>query len=117
MRLRVIQTIKAVFHKALKQAQESNSKRIDSVNIALGEIAELDQDEMKQCWGELSKATPLEHAQIHFRMITAEAQCMACFRKYHPVAGNILCPHCGSFGAKILSGEEFHFESIEADNE
>jgi Zn finger protein HypA/HybF involved in hydrogenase expression len=61
--------------------------------------------------------TPLEHAQIHFRLITAEAQCMACFKKYHPADGIIHCPNCGSFGAKILSGEEFYIEHIEMDNE
>jgi Zn finger protein HypA/HybF involved in hydrogenase expression len=38
---------------------------------------------------------------------------MACFQKYHPEGGEIHCPYCGSFGAKILSGEEFILESIE----
>jgi len=112
-----IQSIKAVFQKALKQVQESNSKRIDRVLLALGEIAEIDQDAIQRYWSELSKATPLEHAQIHFHLIAAEAQGMACFNKYHPANGIIHCPHCGSFGAKILSGEEFHFVSIEADDE
>ena len=27
------------------------------------------------------------------------------------------CPHCGSYGAKILAGEEFYLESIELDYE
>lgn len=38
---------------------------------------------------------------------------MACFGKYHPLHGEIHCPYCGSYGAKILSGEEFDLESIE----
>jgi Zn finger protein HypA/HybF involved in hydrogenase expression len=50
---------------------------------------------------------------LHFRLITAEVQCMACFQKYHPEGGEIHCPQCGSFGAKILSGEEFTLESID----
>jgi len=87
------------------------------VQIAIGEISELDQNIIRQCWDELCKDTLLEHAQLCFRLITGEAQCMACFKKYHPLNGKIHCPHCGSFGAKILSGEEFYVEHIETDNE
>ncbi|MGE5463865.1 MAG: hydrogenase maturation nickel metallochaperone HypA, partial [Syntrophothermus sp.] len=61
--------------------------------------------------------TPAEHAQLYFRLKKAEVQCMACFGKYQPVDGKIHCPYCGSYGAKILSGEEFDLESIELDPE
>ena len=30
-----------------------------------------------------------------------------------PEGGEIHCPYCGSYGAKIVSGEEFYLESIE----
>ena len=116
--MRELESTRAVFRKALQQAGELNEGwRVDKVNLALGEIAGLDQSAIKKQWDELSKGTPLEHAQIYFRLITAEIQCMACFKKYHPVNGTIHCPHCGSFGAKILSGEEFHFESVETSDE
>lgn len=115
--MRELQSTKAVFDKVLQQAKKSNVVRVTKVNFALGEIAELDQGVVKKYWIDLGKDTPLEHAQLHFRLITAEAQCMACFNKYHPENGTIHCPYCGSFGAKILTGEEFHVESIETDNE
>jgi hydrogenase nickel insertion protein HypA len=108
---------KAVFDRALQQIPKSNAARIKSVHLVLGEVSELDQDIIRNYWHELSMGTPLERARLHFRLITAEVQCMACFKKYHPVNGAIHCPHCGSFGAKILSGEGFHVEHIEMDNE
>ena len=40
---------------------------------------------------------------------------MACFQPYQPVNKTIHCPYCGSYGAKILAGEEFYLESIELD--
>lgn len=108
---------KAVFDKTLQQIPKSNAARIKSVHLVLGEVSELDQSVIRNHWDELSMGTPLERARLHIRLITAEVQCMACFKKYHPVNGTIHCPHCGSFGAKILSGEEFHVEHIEMDNE
>ena len=105
--------IHSILKNALAQIEESSARRVKEVRFALGEIAEVGQQAISSYWVEFSKGTPAESAQLRFRLITAEVQCMACFRKYHPEGGVIHCPHCGSFGAKILSGEEFYFESIE----
>jgi Zn finger protein HypA/HybF involved in hydrogenase expression len=113
--MRELQSTQIILNKLLSQL--GNTKRVTNVTLALGEISELDQDLIRQHWLRLSEGTPAEHAQLHFRLITAEVQCMACFSKYHPTDGKIRCPHCGSYGAKILSGEEFYLGSFESDDE
>jgi hydrogenase nickel incorporation protein HypA/HybF len=110
--MRQLYAIQSVLAKALLNARESN-KRVRSLHLALGEISEIDQRAIQQQWEEMSKGTLAERASLHFRFIKAEVQCMACFEKYHPLDGNIHCPYCGSYGAKVLSGEEFFLESIE----
>jgi hydrogenase nickel incorporation protein HypA/HybF len=106
--------IQSIFAKALIKAREAD-KRVKSLQLAVGELSELDQASIQKHWEELSQGTAAERAQLHFRFIKAEVQCMACFSKYAPVDGKIHCPYCGSYGAKILSGEEFFLESIELD--
>jgi hydrogenase nickel incorporation protein HypA/HybF len=103
--------------KVLHHLSETHSKRATTLHLALGEISELDPASLQSHWTELSQGTPAEHAQLHFRLIPAEVQCMACFRKYHPVDKKISCPYCGSVGAKILTGEECYLESIETEHE
>jgi len=115
--MRELQVTKFILDKVLLKARESNAKHIKHLHLLLGEISELNQNSIQENWEELSKGTPAESAQLHFRRITAEVQCMSCFQKYHPRSGKILCPYCGSVGAKILSGEEFYLESIELDHE
>jgi hydrogenase nickel incorporation protein HypA/HybF len=110
-----LQATQSILAKALLQAGASNAKPIRAVYLAIGEIAELDQASIQRHWAEISKGTLAEHAQLHFRFINAEVQCMSCFMKYHPSDGKIHCPHCGSYGAKVLTGEEFHLASIEFD--
>ena len=112
--MREEQAAKALLSKAL---QKNTDRRIKQVRVAFGEICELDQGVIQKYWDELKVGTLLEHAELSFRLIDAEVQCMACFKKYQPVNGIIHCPNCGSFGAKILSGEEFNVEGIEMDNE
>ncbi|HSL31055.1 MAG TPA: hydrogenase maturation nickel metallochaperone HypA [Anaerolineales bacterium] len=107
--------VQSLLAKALQQARESNASQVKSIRIAMGEISELDQNAVRRFWEQLSRGTPAERAHLHFRSINAEVQCMACFEKYHPVDKKIHCPYCGSYGAKILAGEEFHLESVELD--
>jgi len=113
--MRELQSTQTILNKSLLQVPDT--KRIKNIHLVIGEISELDQKLIQQHWRELSKGTPAEHAQLHFRLIKAEVQCMSCFSKYYPLAGKIHCPYCGSYGAKILSGEEFNLESIELDHE
>jgi len=112
--MREKESVKAIFEKIIRKTNTACAKR---VRIAFGEMCELDQVAIQNHWDELTKGTSLEHAQLRFRLISAEVQCMACFKKYHPVNGVIHCANCGSFGAKILSGEEFYVEHIEMDTE
>jgi len=112
--MREFESTKALVEKSLRQI---SGKRVRQVQVAFGEICELDQGVIQKHWDKLTKGTPFEHAQLDFRLIIAEVQCMACFKKYHPENGVIHCSNCGSFGAKILSGEEFYVEHIETDND
>jgi hydrogenase nickel incorporation protein HypA/HybF len=107
----------SILTQALLKAHASSATRIRDVYLALGEIAELDPRSIQRCWEELGEGTAAEQAQLHFRLVQAEVQCMACFAKYRPQDGEIHCPHCGSYGAKVLAGEEFYLESIELDDE
>ena len=111
--MRELQSTQTILNKSL---QQSGGSKIKNIYLALGEIAELNQSLIQQHWNDLSKGTSAEQAQLHFRLIQAEVQCMACFGKYHPVDGKIHCPNCGSYGAKVLSGEEFTLESIELES-
>ena len=114
--MRDLHAIHSILAKALLQARQSD-RPIRRLQLAIGEISELNRDSIHQHWAELSKDTPAERALLDFRSIKAEVQCMACFQKYFPLDGKIHCPYCGSYGAKVLSGEEFYLESIEWDDE
>ena len=108
---------RAAVHSLLKNVlfkmSERHLEKATVIRVAMGEMAGLDRATLEACWLELSKGTPVEQAQLQFRSIVTEVQCMSCFEKYHPVNNAIHCPYCGGFGAKILGGEEFYLESIE----
>lgn len=105
----------AIRDKAVEKALEQSASRITDVHLVVGEISSYREDSVQFYWDEVTKGTIAENATLHFRQVPAELQCMACFTKYHPQEGEILCPSCGSSGAKVLQGEEFYVEALDVD--
>jgi len=105
----------AILDRAIEQAAQGNRERITDLYLALGEISSYTVDSIQFHWDNISRGTVAEGASLHFRHVAAEMQCMACFTKYHPNEGEILCPHCGSTGAKIVAGEDFYLEGIDVE--
>ena len=105
----------AILEKALAKAGEQKAKRITNLYIVVGEISTYSEESVQFYWNEICKGTIAENAKLHFRPVPAEMQCMACFTKYHPPDGEIVCPNCGSAGAKIVAGEEFYMEALDVE--
>ena len=105
----------AILERALQKAGEQNAKRITNVYIVVGEISTYTDDSVQFYWDEISKGTIAEDARLHFRHVEAELQCMTCATKYRPQEGEIVCPNCGSTGARIWSGEEFYVEALDVE--
>jgi hydrogenase nickel incorporation protein HypA/HybF len=104
-----------ILDRALQKAGEQNAHRITDVHIVVGEISSYEDDSVQFYWDEISKGTMAEDARLHFRRVPAELQCMNCSTKYHPPEGEIVCPECGSTGARIWSGEEFYLEALDVE--
>ena len=89
------------------------SMQIVSVQVAVGELVPISNEQIHAQWQE----GPLAHIVLNIRRVPAEQQCMVCFQKYHPLNQETACPHCKSVGAKIIAGEEFYLESTQEENE
>jgi len=100
---------------ALQHAEKSNANRITDLHLVMGELASMVDDSIQFYWDIIAKDTMAEGAALHFRRVSAELQCMACFEKYRPNGEELICPQCGSAGAKIIAGEEFSLEAIDVE--
>ncbi len=105
----------ALLDTALQKAGEQDAKRITDVYIVVGEISTYVDDSVQFYWDEITKGTIAEGATLHFRHVEAELQCMTCATKYRPQEGEIVCPKCGSAGARIWQGEEFYVEALDVE--
>jgi hydrogenase nickel incorporation protein HypA/HybF len=104
-----------ILNHAIEQAARANAARITDAHFVIGDISTYTADSIQGAWEVLARGTTGEGARLHFRNVDAELQCMVCFTKYCPAGGEVLCPACGSVGAKILAGEEFYMESLDVE--
>ena len=100
---------------ALKHAQKADAKRITDLHIVMGELSRLVDESIQFYWDIIAHTTIAEGAKLHFRIVPAEFQCMACFEKYKPDGKEFSCPNCGAVGVKIIAGEEFSLEAIDVE--
>ena len=107
--------VQNILQKAIQQANAKKAGHITRLQIAMGELVDYTSESIQSHFDELSRGTIAEGAKLEIRLVQAEVQCMACFTKYHPQGGQIVCPNCKSVGAKILTGEEFFLEFIQTE--
>ncbi|MBL8079532.1 MAG: hydrogenase maturation nickel metallochaperone HypA [Anaerolineales bacterium] len=100
---------------AIDHAEQANAKQITDLHIVMGELSSMVDDSIQFYWEIIAKDTIAQKAQLHFRRVPAELQCVICSEKYHPTNEELICPKCGNAGAKILSGEEFFLETIDVE--
>jgi hydrogenase nickel incorporation protein HypA/HybF len=100
---------------ALRHAQESNAKRILSLNIVIGQLATIVDDSVQFYWDLIAEGTIAEGAKLIFCRTPTELLCQDCGRQYTPGLEDFYCPGCRSAHIKIISGQEFYLESIEVE--
>jgi len=100
---------------ALRHANKAGASRILSLNIVIGQLASIVDDSVQFYWDMIAENTPAQGAQLNFKRIPPELQCLECDKKYTPGGDDMACPDCGSAQVKIVAGREFYLDSIEVE--
>ena len=103
----------SVLEIACKHAQQAQAIRVTDIYLVIGQLSSIVDDSVAFYWDIIAKDTLCEDAQLHFKRLPAELICLDCDHQYKLVDELMPCPHCGSPRIRVLSGDEFHLESIE----
>jgi hydrogenase nickel incorporation protein HypA/HybF len=90
-------------------------KKIVHVNLTIGEFSDEREEAIRFYWDDLAKDTPAAHAQLFFRRVDAEMECLACGAVFHPDDEAALCPSCLSHRLKLIRGDDVRLESIDVE--
>ena len=97
---------------ALRHALAAGATKVTDIYIVIGRLASVVDDSVQFYWDLICQDTLCAGATLHFQRIPACMLCLDCKHEYTLGAELTPCPQCGSISAHIISGEEFHVDSI-----
>ena len=100
---------------ALRHAEQAGAKRVVSLNIVIGRLASIVDDSVQFYWDIVSENTIAAGARLNFVRTEIELECQKCGCHYQPAPEELSCPECQSTDIKVVSGQEFHLESIDVE--
>ncbi|MDH5638038.1 MAG: hydrogenase maturation nickel metallochaperone HypA [Nitrospinota bacterium] len=97
---------------AVSQLKESDAARVLKVNVAVGELSGVEASAVEFCYSACARGTAAEGSELVIERVAARAVCPECSCEFHPEHSLAICPQCGDFGGKIVSGEELYVDQI-----
>ena len=97
---------------ALRHALAAGATKVTDIYIVIGRLASVVDDSVQFYWDIICQDTICAGAQLHFQRIPARMACQDCHHEFTFDDELIPCPQCGSMLARVISGDEFHLESI-----
>lgn len=99
-----------------KDSQEKGIKKIEKVELLVGEISNVMPDALQMAFSVIKEQNPhfiTENAEMVIHTEAASAECTVCGLAYKPEQKIALCPKCQFPSGKIISGEAFQIISYE----
>ena len=103
----------SVLEIACKHAEKAQATSVTDIFLVIGRLSSIIDDSIEFYWNIISKDTLCENARLHFKRIPAALICLDCEHQYQLADDLTPCPNCGSARIRVLSGDEFHLESID----
>ena len=94
-------------------AKQANATAVTDVYLVIGRLSSLVDDSVQFYWDFISRDTICAGSKLHFERIPARLVCLDCGHAYTLDGELEVCPQCQSARVKVISGDEFHLDSIE----
>ncbi len=100
----------------LKEAAAAGAKKVNAVNLVIGELSGLVDDSIQFYFDFMTKGTIVEGAKLNFKRVPAKMKCRACGEEFITAPDEWVCPKCEKWQAEVVAGKEFYIDSIEVDD-
>lgn len=104
-----------VLRAAVEGAENAGATRINSVHLTVGELTEIVPDALQFAWETLTPGTLAEGAELVIEHTPGHSICLSCENEFDHDRWDRICPKCGSFATKSVSGDELRIDKVDAD--
>lgn len=102
----------SIIESAEEQVRKHQAKRVESIDLAIGDLAGIERHALDFAWEAAAPDTVLAGAQRNIRSIPARARCMDCGHEFPVRELYEACPKCGEYLTEIVQGRELKIQSM-----
>ena len=102
----------------LKHAKMNNVTKIHAINLAIGEMSDLENEWVQHYFDYLSKNTIAQGARLNIERTPVVLKCESCSNNFEVdirKIEDIVCPLCGEKEFSLISGREYYIKNMEAE--
>ena len=94
-------------------ASERDAKYVTSVVVAIGPLAGVEVQLLKNAYSIASAGTVAEHAELVIEHLPVRVKCTQCGSESDALPNKLICKQCGDWRTTLLSGDEMMLMSVE----
>lgn len=99
----------------LDEAKKAGAKRVEKINLVIGEMSGIVGESVEFYFGFLSQDTIARGATLSFKNTPTQARCRECGELFTFKEMDWSCPRCQNSNIEIVAGNELYIESIEVE--
>ena len=111
----------SIVESVLEFAAKQQFAELLSVRLTIGELANIDAEQLSFCYEAITKGTPIEGSTLEIEKSEARVQCAACSYQgrpkywddalYFTAVPTLQCPDCGK-GVDIIEGQDCAIKTV-----
>lgn len=94
------------------KAKEENAKKINSIQLEIGELSGIMIDALEFGFEAATKNTLADGAMLRIDKIQGKALCKNCDKHFYIKNEYTPCPSCNDFNIELLEGKELNIKSF-----
>lgn len=99
----------------LEEGQKHNVKKVNKLNIKVGELTGLVPNCIEEYFKIVAKGTIAENAEINIEKVLVSIKCNECDYEGDLGKDNYQCPNCRGNKYSIIKGRDFYLDTMEVD--
>lgn len=86
--------------------------RLCAIEMTVGGLSGIDDDAFSYSLRMVLERTPFAGVRVEIHRVDPAARCDDCGETFRPASLYTPCPRCGSYAARLVSGQEFRLSSL-----
>jgi hydrogenase nickel incorporation protein HypA/HybF len=95
----------------------NGAAKVRKIALVIGDLSGYVGDSVSMYFGEISRGTLCEGADLEIRRVKSQVQCAVCGQVFERKPFSFACPSCGGDAHPTKTGTEFYIEYIETDDD